>query len=1052
MSVELTGVIFAPLAAGITLEELTDVTIINALAGQVLTYVDSTVGWVNADIPPTNLSLNNITGTTIGILSSTGSGVTLPSATTVAAGLMSLDDKTKLNGIATGATANAPDSYLLNRANQTGTQTASTISNLVETTQDIVADELVAGPNITIVYDDILGQITISGTSVATPGTNLFQGTKTPTTVAVDSSTGTSATLTAATNTLAGMMTGADKAKLDGIQAGATANASDLYLLNRANQTGTQTAATISDFDEAVENDIVSFLVPGNNITFDYDSVAPSLTINATGGSTIVLPATEIAFGSDLDEVISSGDLTFDAATSTLSVGGASSTISSDTNQLLTIVGDTGIDLVAPNGVITVNTGNGDSIITSGTGETLTITGDTGVILKANTGAIEVTSNTGNGAINSLIGEELSIIGDTGLMLASNNNNVVFKVPTGKLVTVFDGTTYDTILGTAGTAADPAFVTKSYLDAALNSSGAGSVISVFGRNGTVVAQAGDYAAFYATTAQGDLADTSLQPTSSINALSDVDTVTNAPQTGEALVWNGTDWVPGTVNITAPVDSVFGRTGAVVAAATDYAGIYVEDGGPVSSLVNDAGYITLAQVPVVALTSTEVAFGSGANTVTSSPDLTFDSVNDVFTINGLALDGSLQTISVTTGNITLTPESGTGVVIVGEANHPGVVESDSGQSLTIQGNAGLELVAAIGNITVDLQATNLVVVSNNTDYDNALSTNGGDALVTKSYVDNLPVASPVSAVFGRTGSVTAQSSDYSAFYATTAQGALADTATQPGNNVSIFNNDAGYITSAPVTTVFGRTGVVTAQATDYAAFYATASQGALATSAVQPFDSINVLVDVDTITNTPTLGQVLAWNGSLWVPTDDANTDAVASVFGRTGAVVAAAGDYAAFYATSTVADGEIALGSATANAMVGDSTFTFVNGVLTVDSLTIDGATQTITSTADVTILPGAAGNVIIGTTGSGEIVSEANETMSLVGDLQLTLKSNTADIVCDVPAANVVKVSNGAAYDAALALDTGEALVTKSYMDSVVAALNATIAALDARITALEP
>jgi hypothetical protein len=43
------------------------------------------------------------------------------------------------------------------------------------------------------------------------------------------------------------------KSKLDGVAAGATANDSDANLKNRANHTGTQTAATISDFETAVK-------------------------------------------------------------------------------------------------------------------------------------------------------------------------------------------------------------------------------------------------------------------------------------------------------------------------------------------------------------------------------------------------------------------------------------------------------------------------------------------------------------------------------------------------------------------------------------------------------------------------------------------------------------------------------------------------------------------------------------------------------------------------------------------------------------------------------
>ncbi len=77
----------------------------------------------------TNLSLANNTTTTIDILSDTGTDVTLPQATTSLAGLMSSVDKTKLNGVATGATANSNDATLLARANHTGTQLASTISD-----------------------------------------------------------------------------------------------------------------------------------------------------------------------------------------------------------------------------------------------------------------------------------------------------------------------------------------------------------------------------------------------------------------------------------------------------------------------------------------------------------------------------------------------------------------------------------------------------------------------------------------------------------------------------------------------------------------------------------------------------------------------------------------------------------------------------------------------------------------------------------------------------------------------------------------------------------
>jgi len=59
-------------------------------------------------------------------------------------------DETKLDGIATGATANSSDATLLARANHTGTQTSSTISDFNSATRAQVEAELVAGTNITI--------------------------------------------------------------------------------------------------------------------------------------------------------------------------------------------------------------------------------------------------------------------------------------------------------------------------------------------------------------------------------------------------------------------------------------------------------------------------------------------------------------------------------------------------------------------------------------------------------------------------------------------------------------------------------------------------------------------------------------------------------------------------------------------------------------------------------------------------------------------------------------------------------------------------------------
>lgn len=66
--------------------------------------------------------------------------------------------QTKLNGIATGATANSPDATLLARGNHTGTQVAATISDFSEAVQDVVGPMIVAAGG---TYDDAAGTITL---------------------------------------------------------------------------------------------------------------------------------------------------------------------------------------------------------------------------------------------------------------------------------------------------------------------------------------------------------------------------------------------------------------------------------------------------------------------------------------------------------------------------------------------------------------------------------------------------------------------------------------------------------------------------------------------------------------------------------------------------------------------------------------------------------------------------------------------------------------------------------------------------------------------------
>jgi hypothetical protein len=64
----------------------------------------------------------------------------------------------------------------------------------------------------------------------------------------------------------------------------AKADAAQAYAVQRANHTGTQTSATISDFTEAVQDAVAALLGAGSNITLTYNDATDTLTIDATGG------------------------------------------------------------------------------------------------------------------------------------------------------------------------------------------------------------------------------------------------------------------------------------------------------------------------------------------------------------------------------------------------------------------------------------------------------------------------------------------------------------------------------------------------------------------------------------------------------------------------------------------------------------------------------------------------------------------------------------------------------------------------------------------------
>ena len=117
--------------------------------------------------------------------SSTGADATLNAATGAAAGVMSSTDKTKLDGIASGATANATDAQLRDRSTHTGTQAASTISDLAAAVRGVVmtgvsfatATAGLATDSLLVFLGKLQAQVTSLVTTVAGKQDTLVSGT-----------------------------------------------------------------------------------------------------------------------------------------------------------------------------------------------------------------------------------------------------------------------------------------------------------------------------------------------------------------------------------------------------------------------------------------------------------------------------------------------------------------------------------------------------------------------------------------------------------------------------------------------------------------------------------------------------------------------------------------------------------------------------------------------------------------------------------------------------------------------------------------------------------
>lgn len=193
------------------------------------------------------------------------------------------------------------------------------------------------------------------------------------------------------------------------------------------------------------------------------------------------------------------------------------------------------------------------------------------------------------------------------------------------------------------------------------------------------------------------------------------TLTLAGNLATSGAFASTFTMTGATNVTFPTSGTLATVGGTVASFS---------GGTTGLTPNTAttGAITLGGTLVVAnggtgatsFTAGRVLLGDGTNPITEDADLAFTAASNTLTIGSATLAGTAAgdvtlTATATNADINLIP-NGTGAVVIGPSG-AGLIQSDTGQSLTVNGIAGLNLQAGTsGNVAISSAAGTVNVTS------------------------------------------------------------------------------------------------------------------------------------------------------------------------------------------------------------------------------------------------------------------------------------------------------------------------------------------------------
>jgi hypothetical protein len=391
-------------------------------------------------------TVTGVTGTAP-IVSSGGTApaISISAATTSAAGSMSSADKTKLDGIASGATNVTNTNQLTNGAGFiTSSGTAANVSGTVAVANGGTGLTAIAARSIPLAnsantYTTVTpaaGQsIRINAGNTAweayTPGTGTVTGVTGTAPIVSSGGTAPSISISAATTSAAGSMSSADKTKLDGIAAGAQVNvATNLAQGTRTTTSvpitsSTGTSATLSEASNsaagvmsAADKTKLNGIAAGAQVNVATDLAQGTRTVNSVPiTSSTGANATLLAASTTLAGVMSSADKTkLDGIasgatnvtnTNQLTNGAgfitSSGTAANVSGTVAVANGGTGLTAIAARSIPLANSANTYTTVTPAAGQSIRINaGNTAWEAYTPGGTGTVTSVGGTGTVSGL--------------------------------------------------------------------------------------------------------------------------------------------------------------------------------------------------------------------------------------------------------------------------------------------------------------------------------------------------------------------------------------------------------------------------------------------------------------------------------------------------------------------------------------------------------------------------------------------------------------------------------------------------------------------------